>query len=202
MLASPALALPYFQLEEGSKRCFVEEVPDDVLIVGKYRNLDWQMLKQSGIPGSILVQVRDPHQQIILEHETLENGQFAFTSSMSGDHEICVISTPGSNYGQTRSFRFELVLDFGEQARDYSQLAKAEHLSAIEVEVRKLNDKIKMIRGEQQFQKEREAEFRDTSEALNSAVQWWSIAQTVVLTSAGMIQLYLLTKFFKSKKLA
>jgi len=194
-----SVGLPYFLVDEGTRRCFLEEVPEDMLIVGRYHNLDWLLLS----PSSISIEVHDSRSNVILHHETIEQGQFGFTSIIAGEHQICVTasSTP-SSYGQMKTFRFEMVLDFGEQAQDYSSIAKAEHLSAIEVEVRKLNDKLKMIRNEQQYQKSREAEFRDTSESINSSVVYWSVIQTVLLFAAGLGQLYLLTKFFKSKKLA
>jgi hypothetical protein len=98
--------------------------------------------------------------------------------------------------------RMTLQLDIGEHAQDYSEIAKQEHLSAIEVEVRKLNDKIRAIRAEQEYQRAREERFRDTSESTNARVMWWSVVQTVVLLAAGGYQLFNLKGFFKSKKLA
>jgi len=180
----------------------MEEVPQDMLIVGRYSNMDWVTLRQMDTINNIKVEVRDPRNQLILEHDTIEKGQFGFTSSISGEHQICFIAGTSTVYGQLKTYRVQLALDYGEQAQDYTQIAKAEHLSAIEVEVRKLNDKIKQIRNEQDYQKSREAEFRDTSESTNGAVMYWSIIQTVILLTAGLAQLYLLTKFFKSKKLA
>ncbi len=98
--------------------------------------------------------------------------------------------------------RFSLQLDIGEHATDYSELAKQEHLSAIEVEVRKLNDKIRSIRAEAQYQKDREAAFRDTSESINSRVLWWAVFQSALVVAAAVYQLLNLKNFFKSKKLA
>jgi hypothetical protein len=150
------------------------------------------------------VEVRDPRSSLVFEHEMVESGQFGFTSSVSGEHSLCILSlsSGGSYYGGARVFRVQLQLDFGDAAEDYSSIAKAEHLSAIEVEVRKLGDKLRGIRAEQDYQKLRESEYRDRSEAVNSSVLYWSIAQTLLLVGAGLLQLYLLTRFFKSKKLA
>jgi hypothetical protein len=39
------------------------------------------------------------------------------------------------------------------QATDYEQVAKQEHLSSIEVQVRRLNDRIRDIRSEQNYQR-------------------------------------------------
>jgi hypothetical protein len=47
--------------------------------------------------------------------------------------------------------------------------------------LRDLNIKIEDIRREQQYQREREADYRDLSETTNSRAVWYSIAQIVVL---------------------
>jgi len=93
-------------------------------------------------------------------------------------------------------------MDYGEAATDYTELAQHEHLSAIEVEIRKLNDKIRGIRSEQAYQREREEAFRNTSESTNARVMWWSILQTIVLLVSGVWQIQRLKAFFKLKKLA
>lgn len=41
--------------------------------------------------------------------------------------------------------------------------------------------KLEDIRREQQYQREREADFRDLSEVTNSRAVWYSVAQIVVL---------------------
>jgi len=137
-----------------------------------------------------------------MRHECGETGKFAFTSQMGGEHLICFITTTSYFQGVARKFRFDVSFEVGEAAHDYTEIAKTEHLSAIEVEIRKLNDKIRNIRGEQDYQKVREAYFRDTAESNNSRVMWWTILQVVVIFAAGGWQYFKLRRFFKSKKLA
>lgn len=55
--------------------------------------------------------------------------------------------------------------------------------------LRDLNIKIEDIRREQQYQREREADFRNLSETTNSRAVWYSIAQIVVLLSTCAWQL-------------
>ena len=73
--------------------------------------------------------------------------------------------------------RVDLTLSVGEMAVDYTEVAKKEHLTELEVEIRKLNDKLRDIMKEVEYQRKREEAFRNTSESTNSRVQWWSIAQ-------------------------
>lgn len=210
----------HFNLIEGNRRCFLEELPEDQLVVGQYNNLDWNKLQSILPPDStdsnnnqipiesapsksdIVITVTDPTGEVKLQQLTIEKGSVGFRSTVAGEHSICIQTSTASYYGSKRSFRFEFSISLGESAIDYSEIAKLEHLTAIEIEVRKLNDKIRSIKSEQDYQTSREARFRDTSESTNSRVLWFSLLQTIILIAAGLWQLFMLKRFFKSKKLA
>lgn len=55
--------------------------------------------------------------------------------------------------------------------------------------LRDLNNKLEDIRREQQYQRERESNFRDLSEATNSRAVWYSVVQIVVLIATCAWQL-------------
>jgi hypothetical protein len=97
--------------------------------------------------------------------------------------------------------RFDLHVDVGETTIDYSEVAKKEHLSTLEVEIRRLNNKAKDIMSQQSYQREREIEFRDTTEAANARVQWWSICQTVIMIGSAAAQVMYLKDYFRKKKI-
>ena len=92
-------------------------------------------------------------------------------------------------------------MDVGETTIDYTEVAKKEHLSALEVEVRRLNNKAKDIMAQQGYQREREISFRDTAESTNSRVQWWSIGQTVIMIASAVWQVLHLKEYFRKKKI-
>jgi hypothetical protein len=98
--------------------------------------------------------------------------------------------------------RVDLKLDVGEGGLDYAEVAKKEHLSELEVEIRKLNDKVKDVLAEQTYQRQRELEFRKTSEDIHSKQQYWSLFQITVMVAASYIQVTTLLNFFKHKKSA
>merc|ERR1712154_525338 len=134
--------------------------------------------------------VRDPFDNVISEQALPENeGRIAFSSEHAGDHRVCFGINHGNN-GNARDYKMEIHIDSGEHAHDYDKLARVEHLSTIEVELRRLNDKIRAIRNEQQYQRQREEEFRDTSENTNSKVLYWSIFQTIALVACGAYQVW------------
>ena len=125
----------------------------------------------------------------------------AFTSSLLGDYLICYAVANPRWGGTPRKVKVQSRIDFGEHAIDYTELAKQEHMSAIELEIRKCSDKLKSIRSEHGYQVKREELFRDTSESTNSRVMWWTLFQTLILTVSAVYQIYHLKSFFKSKKL-
>ena len=192
----------YWLLPANMEKCFLEEIPPETLVVVTYKSLDHDQL---GNGQGLFVLIRDPFDNVISEQALQEKeGRIAFSSEHSGDHRICFginDRNAGGRGVDNREYKMEIHIDSGEHAHDYDKLARVEHLSTIEVELRRLNDKIRAIRNEQQYQKQREEEFRDTSEQTNWKVVVWSIIQTVVLIACGLFQIWHLRQFFTSKKL-
>jgi hypothetical protein len=117
-------------------------------------------------------------------------GKFAFTSHEAGDHQICLSSASSS--ADAPQVRMHLDVVIGEARPDNSAKDRA-HITDLAGRVRLLNDRLRDIRKEQQYQREREAAFRDLSEQTNSRAVWWSIVQGVVLVLTGAWQLRSLT---------
>lgn len=97
--------------------------------------------------------------------------------------------------------RVDVKLDVGEGGLDYAEVAKKEHLSELELEIRKLNDKVKDVLAEQSYQRQRELDFRKTSEAIHQKQQYWSLFQIAVSCAAAYIQVTALQRFFRGKKM-
>ena len=185
----------YWLMPRNGEKCFIEEVPRETLVVITYDILDFDALGNRKMVSSI----KDPFDLVLVEQEVHDKtGRIAFSSEHSGDHRVC-FRIP--SIGAREEIRVEIHMDSGDHAHDYDKLARVEHLSTVEVELRRLNDKIKTIRNEQTYQKRREEEFRNTSEATNTKVVWWSLFQTSILICCGIFQIWHLRKFFASKKL-
>lgn len=111
LLVAPVHGL-YFQLVEGTKKCFIEEVPEDVLVMGKYTSADFGKLNinfNTGMPdtenwSAIRATVTDPRNEVLLVHDTTAEGRFGFTSMVGGEHVICLATNTSSWYGQSRTF--------------------------------------------------------------------------------------------------
>lgn len=105
-------------------------------------------------------------------------GRFTFTSHEAGDHSIC-LSTNYTSWFSSTHIRLYLDIVVGTTKPDFDH--DRGHISQLAAKVRDLNLKLEDIRREQQYQREREADFRNLSETTNSGAVWYSLAQIVVL---------------------
>ncbi|GAA5837876.1 hypothetical protein JCM3766R1_001504 [Sporobolomyces carnicolor] len=193
----------YFYLNAGENRCFLEELPKDTIVVGHYKAEEWQETSKNWIVNDqlgiqIVVSEVDTGDKVV-NTRGLPEGKFTFTSHEAGDHTICLRSNYTGGWFSTPSVRMHLDIAVGEAKVDED--GEREHVKDLASKVRDLNSRLADIRREQQFQREREAEFRLLSEKTNSRAVWWSLFQLVTLGVTCFWQLRHLRLFFESKKL-
>lgn len=194
----------YFHIRETERKCFIEEVPDETLVVGKYKVELFDKDSNDYMPTSngigMHVEVKDPEQKVVMSKTYSSEGRFSFTTHAPGEHLICLYSNSTAWFGGG-NLRVHLDIEVGEHAVDYNELAGKEKLTELQLRVRQLLDQVEQISKEQNYQRYREERFRVTSESTNQRVFWWSIAQLSILVITGMWQMRHLKKFFEAKKL-
>eukprot|EP00474_Spongospora_subterranea_P008621 CRZ09079.1 hypothetical protein [Spongospora subterranea] len=196
----------YYFLKEGQTKCYIVDEPDDTLVLVKYKNHDAGLNPIVGAvtPGTlppVEMWVEELSQGVELYNGIAQReGSFQFNTI--GECKVCfTIPSEAGWLGTQRSFKLESYIEIGEDAIDYDEMAKVEHMTAIEVEMRKLDETTRGIRKELQFQRAREAAFRNTSESTNSRVAWWSLFTTGLIVALSIAQVVILKSFFKKKKL-
>ncbi|GAA5966642.1 hypothetical protein JCM3765_007259 [Sporobolomyces pararoseus] len=177
----------YFYLNAGENRCFLEELPKDTIVVGHYKAEEWQEASKKWIVNDqlgiqIVVSEVDTGDKVV-NTRGLPEGKFTFTSHEAGDHTICLRSNYTGGWFSTPSVRMHLDIAVGEAKVDED--GEREHVKDLASKVRDLNSRLADIRREQQFQREREAEFRALSEKTNSRAVWWNTAMNNSSTEAG-----------------
>jgi len=203
---APAQAL-YFRMNEGDQKCFIEEVPVDTLIL-----LKWKATVENDSPThrmqatmrkgmGFVITARDPNSNYVINKMGGPEGRIAFSSQVGGEHQVCVQSNTSRWFGNAARIKMEFDIDTGSHAYDYGEIAQAEDLNDIQLEIRRLNDQAFEIMKEQNYLKQREIQARDESESINARVMWWSIIETVILVASGIWQIKFLKNFFKAKKL-
>lgn len=129
----------------------------------------------------VVQEVRDHH--TVTSSLGPSEGKFAFTSHEAGDHSICLSTRLTSNDAKNlpmddhhHQVRVHLDIIIGEAKPDNSHADRA-HIKDLASRVRDLNNKLRDVRKEQQYQREREVDFRNASEKANSRAIYWSIFQ-------------------------
>jgi hypothetical protein len=194
----------YFHLGETEKKCFIEDIPEDTMVVGKYKVELFDRLQNRYLPTisgfGMRVDVKDPTSNIFLSRVYAAEGRFTFTSHMAGEHVICLYSNSTAWFGGSQ-LRIHLDLRVGEHTNDYTEIAAKDKLTELQLRMRQLLDQVGQISKEQNYQRTREERFRQTSESTNQRVLWWAVAQTLIFLIIGFGQMRHLKSFFISKKL-
>jgi hypothetical protein len=188
----------YFYLDPRETKCFFEELPNDTVVVGHYMAEVWdressRFVIKSDLGINIIVQeTRDQH--TVTSSLGPPEGKFAFTSHEAGDHSICLSTRLTSNEAKSlpmddhnHQVRMHLDVIIGEAKPDNTHADRA-HIKDLASRVKDLNNKLRDVRREQQYQRERESEFRDASEKANSRAVFWSIVQAITLVATCLWQ--------------
>lgn len=113
------------------------------------------------------------------------DGKFTFTAHEAGDHSICLAPAGASSSNTHIKLYIDVVVGSTRPNIDQDR----SHVSNLASKIRDLNNKLDEIRREQQYQREREASYRDLSEATNTRAVWYSVLQIAVLVATCAWQL-------------
>eukprot|EP00124_Ichthyophonus_hoferi_P005612 Ihof_evm1s862 gene=Ihof_evmTU1s862 len=173
----------FFDVRQGDVKCFVEEVPDDTVVVGKYILEVYDKDKTEYYRDEKIgmhVIVKNPDEEEIMNKVYRDSpGRFAFTSIVPGEHRIC-IGTDAAWFGN-ENLRIHLDIAMGEGTNDYDEIRRNDKLDDLQLRIRQVLDQIKQVRKEQEFSRVREMRFRATSQSINTRVIYWSIVQITIL---------------------
>lgn len=194
----------YFHIGETDKRCFIEEIPDETLLIVNYK-LQLHDPQTGGFmqtaPGLAMhVDIRDPDDKLILSKVYSAEGKVAITSHKPGEHVICIQSN-STKWFAGGQLRVHLDIKIGEHAMDYGDIAEKEKYTQLQLRVRQLQDQVEQVMKEISYQRYREERFRATSESTSSRVFWWSVFQAFVVLALAVWQCTHLKRFFEAKKL-
>ncbi|KAI6700535.1 hypothetical protein NL676_014859 [Syzygium grande] len=190
-----------FDLESGRSKCITEDIKINAMTVGKYSLVN----PNEGYP------IPDDYKLTVKVHGTIpfkdttiitpdhvNSGNFAFTAAEAGDYSACFY-VPDLRPPRT------LVIDFdwrtGVAAKDWSSVAKKSNIEAMEVELKKLLDKIASIHEEMFYLREREEEMQKLNRSTNSKMGTFSFLSLLICLSVAGLQFWHLKSFFERKKL-
>lgn len=181
-----------FHLASNQKKCLKEEIHKNVLVTGEYEAQD------NGQRADL--SVTDSRGHILYSKEDATKGRFAFTTEEYDMFEVCFQSKSiqGAIVPEREVF---LDLKHGIEAKNYEDIAKAEKLKPLEVELRRLEDLSKSIVDDFAYMRSREEQMRDTNESTHSRVMYFSLFSMMCLLGLATWQVLYLRRYFKAKKL-
>lgn len=219
LLAAYSAHSLHFYMDTSAEKCFVEELPKGTLVVGKYRIEQYSdkmsnYVENPSLGLQIMVEEVQTHvKQRLKNYKGASSGRFSFTSGESAQHTIC-FSTNNTGWFNHDLARVHLDLVIGSTGMEEENEGNGngqigggksgkvkQKLSEMTQRVRDINNQLVDIRREQQYQRIREAEFRNTSEMANSKAVHWTVIQIVVCAVMAVWQMRHLRTFFEKKKL-
>uniref|UniRef100_A0A8C9TP25 Transmembrane p24 trafficking protein 9 n=1 Tax=Scleropages formosus TaxID=113540 RepID=A0A8C9TP25_SCLFO len=157
LLYSLTFAL-YFHIGETEKKCFIEEIPDETMIIGNYRTQLYDKQKEEYLPATqglgMFVEVKDPDEKVILSRQYGSEGRFTFTSHTPGEHQICLHSNSSKfSLFAGGMLRVHLDIQVGEHTNNYAEIAAKDKLTELQLRVRQLVEQVDQIQKEQNYQR-------------------------------------------------
>uniref|UniRef100_A0A2I3TE73 GOLD domain-containing protein n=3 Tax=Homininae TaxID=207598 RepID=A0A2I3TE73_PANTR len=196
----------YFHAGEREEKCLIEDIPSDTLVTGTFKIQQWDIGRHTFLesaPGlGMFVTITTYNDEVILSKLYGPQGTFYFTSHSPGEHTICLESnsTRLVSFGGSR-LRIHLDIRVGEHDLDAAIAQAKDKVNELTFKLEHLIEQIEQIVKEQNYQRDREENFRTTSEDTNSNVLWWAFAQILIFISVGIFQMKYLKDFFIAKKI-
>lgn len=157
-----------------------------------------QWIRPESLAIQITIEETFDNNHRVLFQKLSSKGDQVFIAHDSGQHRICYRALSG---GWFHSSRVKMDIDFA-VGDSHSIDSKNEHkLTTLAERVSEVSNKMLLIKREQQLMREREASFRDQSEATNGRVVRWTFLQIFVLGATCAWQLNHLRSFFVKQKL-
>lgn len=187
------------ELPGGGKQCIGEQLSKHVLVVGEVHLLHPVPPPPSSgrkMNTPLLVTALDSSSATpVYKQQGKEHVRTAFTTTTAGTHSLCV-----QNLGADRMV-VDIQILWGPEARDYGQIAKAEHLDEIMLQLMRLQDRLKLYQANVLYMRQNEQRMRDDSDNTASWLMTFCVVNVLLLILTALASAYYFKRFFRSKKI-
>lgn len=199
LLLTPLASCIHFYMKPGEVKCFYENLAKNNLLVGDF---DAFVERDHGIyeedPSlklTITVDETFDNDHRVLNQKNSHTGDFTFTALETGEHRVCIKPTYSRNDAKLR-----IVMDMEIGHVHSLDTKRTSQVKSLKERIHQLTDRLESVRAEQKVIKEKEAVFRNQSEAANSKIVFWSAVQLIALIATCVLQLRYLKNFFVKQK--
>ncbi|XP_066599730.1 transmembrane emp24 domain-containing protein bai [Prorops nasuta] len=185
-----------FYLEPNSYKCLKEEVQANVLVIGNYE-------VSEALGQKVDYTIHDSKKHILSQKEDIPHGKqwkFSFSTETYDTFQICFVSHVPNNQRGIKQ-EVNLVIKRGNEGKSYEGIGEAAKLKPVEVELKRLEDLSESIVQDFARMRKNEEEMRDTNEATNTRVLYFSIFSICTLILLSTWQVFYLRRYFRLKKL-
>eukprot|EP00930_Biecheleria_cincta_P072184 TRINITY_DN59620_c0_g1_i1.p1 TRINITY_DN59620_c0_g1~~TRINITY_DN59620_c0_g1_i1.p1 ORF type:complete len:203 (-),score=43.38 TRINITY_DN59620_c0_g1_i1:82-690(-) len=169
----------------GEKKCYGEQAAKMELLVVEL---------SGGDDVKVSVTVLSPQATIFSEHDR-NKIKTAFTTTEAGPHWVCVQND------QAKAAEILLSVLLGPEAKDYSQIAKKEHLEDSQVALRRVEEALRNYHSNVLYIRAREERMRQTNDSTASRVIFFCLFNVMLMIGVGGWQMFYFKRFFRSKKI-
>lgn len=175
----------------SQKKCYGEHIAPDVLFRSSFSLLT---PPNPNDESGMAVSVADEGGTIYEERDKAE-AHTAFTTRQEGNHVVCVENTA------TQEINVNISLLWGADAKDYSQIAKMEHLDNTVQVMRHIEDELREYHQSLIFMRAREQRLRTVNETTSFRVLLFGFINIACVMIGAAAQAYYFKRFFKQKKI-
>lgn len=188
----------WLNLPSSGTKCMSEDIQNHVVVLADYYVVVDEVPQPHQTP-TVSARVTSPYGNNLHHIENVTHGQFAFTTTESGNYLACfwIDGEHKEGVGATLSLDWRT----GIAARDWDSVARKEKIEGVELELLKLEGAVQAIHDNLMYLKDREAEMREVSESTNARVAWYSIMSLGLCILVSVLQLWHLKRYFHKKKL-
>eukprot|EP00919_Chromeraceae_sp_WS-2016_P081332 GHVR01192162.1.p1 GENE.GHVR01192162.1~~GHVR01192162.1.p1 ORF type:complete len:196 (+),score=24.35 GHVR01192162.1:39-626(+) len=171
------------EMLSSQKKCFGEEMSQRTLVIAKISSTD-----------EISVVISGPQETIFTQKDQTV-AETAFTTQKAGAHMFCVQNL------LKKKINVEVDIRWGPQAKDYSEIAKMEHLEPLVTILRKAEDSLQSYHKRLLHMRDREVRMRKTNDSTNRRVILFTVLSIVIMITLSCCQAYSFKSFFRAKKI-
>ncbi|KAH8741644.1 hypothetical protein FG386_003618 [Cryptosporidium ryanae] len=196
-LFTKVLSSVHFYIQEGSEKCFIQDVPRNIPIYVKYENSN-----DLGIQCAIIF--KNPEKiEVFSKHvdEKDSKGSVAYLSKVQGEHSVC-IRCESSNWFKSEQLKWKLSIDTGNLSEhlDINSIASREEAIKVDQFIKSLNEKVNGIISEAEYEFEKQEKFLHQALRINHRIIIFSIIQLLLASAITYFSIIYMKIFLEKQR--
>mmetsp|Transcript_6543 Transcript_6543/g.13971 ORF Transcript_6543/g.13971 Transcript_6543/m.13971 type:complete len:200 (+) Transcript_6543:99-698(+) len=172
-------------LPARAKKCYGEQVAKTELLMAEFEVAEGK---------TVSVTVLSPKTTVFSEHGRAKV-KTAFTTQEAGPHWMCIHNE------NDEQVEVAMSILAGPEAKDYSLIAKKEHLEDTQVALRRVEESLRNYHSNVLYIRRREERMRQTNDSTAFRVIGFCLFNVILMIGVGGWQMLYFKRFFRSKKI-